>query len=59
MNKLILYEDLEGHEIVLLCVDQDFYDGVFKDDGVTIKEEIDIEDDLAAWPTNRPLTADF
>ena len=60
MNKLILYEDLEGNEMVLLCVDQDFYDRVFKeDDGVTIKEEIDLEEDLAAWPTNRPLSADF
>ena len=60
MNKLILYEDLEGNEMVLLCVDQDFYDRVFKEDGgVTIKEEIDLEEDLAVWPTNRPLSADF
>jgi len=60
MNKLILYEDLEGNEMVLLCVDQDFYDRVFKeDDGVTIKEEIDLEEDLIAWPTNRPLSVDF
>lgn len=60
MNKLILYEDLEGNEMVLLCVDQAFYDSVFKsEDKVTIKEEIDLEADLIAWPTNRPLSADF
>ncbi len=60
MNKLILYEDLEGNKMVLLCVDKNFYNGVFNsEDNVKIVEEIDLEADLSAWPTNRSLTADF
>ena len=60
MNKLILYEDLDGNEMILLCVDQGFYDGVFKSEPkVKIIEEINLEQDLTAWPTNRALSADF
>ncbi len=61
MNKLILYTDQEGDEMVMLCTEEDFYKAVFKDkdDTVEINEEIDIDDDLIAWPTNRPLTANF
>ena len=60
MKKLILYEDLDGNEMLLLCVDQNFYDGIFNsEDNAKIVEEIDLEADLSAWPTNRPLTADF
>jgi len=43
--------------MVLLCVDQGFYDRVFDD--LEVIEEIDLEANLAAWPTNRPLSADF
>ena len=60
MNKLILYDDLDGNELVLICTDQGFYDRVFKeDDAVTVKGEIDIDTDLIGWPTNRPLSPDF
>ena len=60
MNRLILYRDLEESELVLLCTSQSFYDGVFKTEPkVKIVEEIDLKEDLSAWPTNRPLSADF
>ena len=57
MNKLILYEDESGSEYVILCISQEYYDEMLVD--VKIKEEIDIEEDLTSWPTNRPLSQDF
>ena len=60
MNKLILYNDLEGNEMVLLCTDQSFYNGVFMSTPQPeIIDEIDIDGDLVSWPTNRPLSANF
>ena len=60
MNNLILYEDLDGNEMVILCVNQGFYDGVFKTEPkVKIIEEIELEENLTAWPTNRVLSANF
>jgi len=57
MNKLILYNDEEGSEFVVLCTDQEYYDGIKGE--AKVAEEIDIEQDLTAWPTNRPLLQDF
>ena len=60
MKKLVLYEDLDGNELVLICADEGFYKRVFKgDDAVTITDEVDIDTDLTGWPTNRPLSPDF
>jgi len=60
MNKLILYKDLDGNTMVMLCTKEGFYKGVFKEDAaVEVKKEIDIEGDLELFPTNCPLSADF
>lgn len=60
MQKLIIYNDLEGTPLVLICTKEDFYNAVFKgEDSVEIVKEIDIEGDLSLFPTNRPLLVDF
>ncbi len=56
MNKLILYEDKEGNEFIALCTDRDFHDDILEDGSTKVIQSIDIEDDLTAWPTNRPLS---
>jgi len=60
MNKLVLYEDMDGNEMVLLC-DEDFYKGVFGDGDIKVTDEIIIDEDydLRGWPTNRPWQTDF
>ncbi len=57
MNKIILYNDEEGTEFVCLCTNQEYYDELVKD--IKIIDEIDVEQDLTSWPTDRPLSADF
>ena len=57
MNKLVLYTDEVGSEFVVLCTSQDYYDEIVA--GAKTIQSIDIEEDLIAWPTNRPLSADF
>lgn len=61
MQKLIVYEDLDGNELVLICTSEDFYRGVFGDGEVKVVDEIIIDEDydLSSFPTNRSLTADF
>ncbi len=59
MNKLILYEDEEGSEFVVLCTDMDYHDTILEDGNTKVTQSIDLEHDLTAWPTNRPLSQDF
>lgn len=61
MNKLIIYKDLEGNQMVLICTKEDFYKGVFGNGDVKVIDEIIIDDkwDLSSFPTNCPLSADF
>ncbi len=60
MKRLVLYEDLEGNEMVMICDSKEFYSGVFDTNPKPkIIDEIGIEGDLTDWPTNRVLTADF
>ncbi len=47
---------MEGTK-TLSCTDQEYYDGLVTS-AATI-ETIDIEEDLVAFPTNKPLSADF
>ena len=59
MNKLILYQDEEGSEYVVLCTSMDFHDTLLEDGKTKVIQSIDIEEDLTAWPTDRPLSSDF
>ena len=61
MKRLILYNDLDGNELILICDDKDFYKNVFGDGDVKVIDEIIIDEgyDLRGWPVNRSLTADF
>ncbi len=57
MNRLVTYEDEEGNEFVVLCEGEDFFEALSNTN--TITGAIIIRDDLAAWPTNKPLSQDF
>ena len=60
MKRLILYKDLDGNTMVLICTDQAFYRSVFETEPkVEVIDEIGIEGEMEAWPTNRALSADF
>ena len=61
MQKLIVYKDLDGNKLVLICTKEDFYKGIFGDGKVKVVDEIIIDEewDLESFPTNVSLTADF
>ena len=53
---LVVFEDDEGSEFVMIC-DQDYYVEVEPD--IKVMQKVSIEGDFVAFPTNRPLSANF